>query len=194
MRVVAAEFRAPPPIRELRDLTRYRVQPSSLFCGRHALFKFLEPVEDDVDRCDGVHWRRLELPHNESLTVPNNKSAKNHSPTSDSEGSDSELTSLSAPARFIQELTMRFVRLVIPVFTVFGLLLCALPRIAFGAPPDPCALLTDSQVSAALGVSTGSGKSAGGRICRPARRQSRSYPYNAGRAGVRLREGTDEQP
>lgn len=61
---------------------------------------------------------------------------------------------------------MRLVRFVIPVLTAFGLLLCALPGIAFGAPPDPCALLTDNQVSAALGVSTGAGKSTGGRICR----------------------------
>ena len=61
---------------------------------------------------------------------------------------------------------MRLVRFVIPVLTALGLLLCALPRIAFGAPPDPCALLSDSQVSAALGVSTGAGKSTGGRICR----------------------------
>jgi hypothetical protein len=60
---------------------------------------------------------------------------------------------------------MRRVRLVIPVLTAFGLLLCALPRVAFGAPPDPCALLTDSQVSAVLAGSTGSGKSTG-RICR----------------------------
>ena len=61
---------------------------------------------------------------------------------------------------------MRRVRLVIPVLAAFGLLLCALPGIAFGAVPDPCALLTDNQVSAALGVSTGAGKSTGGRICR----------------------------
>lgn len=61
---------------------------------------------------------------------------------------------------------MRLVRLVSSVLTAFGVLFCALPRIAFGAPPDPCALLTDSQVGAALGVSTISGKSTGGRICR----------------------------
>jgi hypothetical protein len=39
---------------------------------------------------------------------------------------------------------MRLVRFVIPVLPTFGLLLCALPRIVF-VPPDPCALVTDSQ-------------------------------------------------
>jgi len=61
---------------------------------------------------------------------------------------------------------MRLVRCVIPALAAFGLLLCALPPIAVGAPSDPCALLTDGQVSAALGVSTGAGKATGGRICR----------------------------
>jgi len=42
----------------------------------------------------------------------------------------------------------------------------AAPRIAFAVPPDPCSLLTQAKVSAALGASVGAGKGAGTRICR----------------------------
>lgn len=57
---------------------------------------------------------------------------------------------------------MRLARAIGPVLMA-GVLLC--PRAAFAAAPDPCSLLTDSQVSSALGVATGAGKSTG-KICR----------------------------
>ncbi len=46
---------------------------------------------------------------------------------------------------------------------------------AGGAPPDPCSLLTQAEVSAALGVTVGAGK-ATGKICR--------WGVPGGRAGV----------
>jgi len=39
-------------------------------------------------------------------------------------------------------------------------------RAAYAAPSDPCSLLSQAQVSAALGVSVGAGKATGGKICR----------------------------
>ena len=44
-------------------------------------------------------------------------------------------------------------------------LVCEAPRVAFAAP-DPCSLLTQPQVSAALGVSVGAVKPTQGKICR----------------------------
>jgi hypothetical protein len=45
-------------------------------------------------------------------------------------------------------------------------LVCAVPRAADAARGDPCSLLTQAQVSAALGVSVSAGKPAGSKICR----------------------------
>jgi|SRR5579862_2823744 len=50
-----------------------------------------------------------------------------------------------------------------------------LPRAAVAVPTDPCSLLTQAEVSAALGVSVGAGK-ATGKICR--------WAEPGGRAGV----------
>ena len=46
------------------------------------------------------------------------------------------------------------------------LTLVGVSRAAFPAPADPCSLLSQAQVSAALGVSVGAGKATGGKICR----------------------------
>lgn len=58
--------------------------------------------------------------------------------------------SVSRPAAFV--LAMSFV-------------FCAATRVGFGAPPDPCSLLTQAQVGDALGAAVGVGKSTG-KICR----------------------------
>ena len=46
------------------------------------------------------------------------------------------------------------------------LTLVGVSRAAYPAPTDPCSLLSQAQVSAALGVSVGAGKGTGGKICR----------------------------
>jgi hypothetical protein len=51
------------------------------------------------------------------------------------------------------------------VFATCLAFVCGSPRVARAAPPDPCSLLTQAEVSAALGVSVGAGK-ATGKICR----------------------------
>ena len=58
--------------------------------------------------------------------------------------------SVSRPAAFV--LAMSFV-------------FCAATRVGFGAPPDPCSLLTQAQVGDAPGAAVGVGKSTG-KICR----------------------------
>ncbi len=57
----------------------------------------------------------------------------------------------------------RSARLVLTTGVVF---VCAAPRIAFGDPPDPCSLLTQAQVNAALGGSVGAGVALGTTVCR----------------------------